>query len=255
MRKMLATDLDGTLVEGFDITDDNIKAVKKLEELGHAIAITTGRPYNGVEFLKSKYDITADYFILLNGALIFDKDLNLMHSEELDLNICDSVIKDFRHRTTGVALETGFTTYIVGKGFENFKVPSMKSIETLVELGDDKISLLCFEFEGKDAAYIKEVCDDINEKYGAYLVAYRNTRYIDLVKVGCSKGNALEMIMKKEIIDASRVYSIGDSWNDLSMFKVAGNSFTFTSSEESLKEHVDYVVDSVSECILNNMVS
>lgn len=63
------------------------------------------------------------------------------------------------------------------------------------------------------------------------------------------------MIMKKEIIDASRVYSIGDSWNDLSMFKVAGNSFTFTSSEESLKEHVDYVVDSVSECILNNMVS
>lgn len=28
MRKMLATDLDGTLVEGFDITDDNIKAVK-----------------------------------------------------------------------------------------------------------------------------------------------------------------------------------------------------------------------------------
>lgn len=255
MKKMLVTDLDGTLVEGFDITEENIKAVKKLEELGHVMTVCTGRPYNGVEFLKSKYDILVDYYILLNGALIFDRELNLIHRKEIPFYICENLISDFKETSTGVALETGFTTYIDNKGFNDLKMPNMKNIDSLNQLKNEKISLVCFEYEDKSVEYIDKICNEINEKYKDTLVAYRCTKYIDVVPLGCSKGGALELIMLKESIEANRTYSIGDSWNDVSMFKVAGNSFTFTHAEDALKKHVNFVVDSVSECVLNNMLA
>ena len=42
---------------------------------------------------------------------------------------------------------------------------------------------------------------------------------------------------------------IGDSYNDLPLFKASDYSFTFHSSPDSLKEEVDDVVSSVSEAI------
>ena len=40
-----------------------------------------------------------------------------------------------------------------------------------------------------------------------------------------------------------------DSWNDVTMFNITKNSFTFHHVEEELKEHASYLVDSVADCI------
>ena len=45
------------------------------------------------------------------------------------------------------------------------------------------------------------------------------------------------------------VYTIGDSWNDVSMFDVTENSFTFDYVEKELKNHANYIVTSVAHCI------
>ena len=50
-------------------------------------------------------------------------------------------------------------------------------------------------------------------------------------------------------ISMDNVYTIGDSFNDVSMFNITKNSFSFPNVEEKLKEHVNFIVDSVSECI------
>lgn len=42
---------------------------------------------------------------------------------------------------------------------------------------------------------------------------------------------------------------IGDSYNDLPLFKASDRSFTFHTSPNSLKEEVNDVVNSVSEAI------
>ena len=50
-------------------------------------------------------------------------------------------------------------------------------------------------------------------------------------------------------LNMDNVYTIGDSWNDDSMFQVTKNSFTFTYAEEELKKKTSHVVETVAQCI------
>ena len=44
-KKILFIDLDGTLLtDTKEITQENLRAIQKATELGHAIVVTTGRP-------------------------------------------------------------------------------------------------------------------------------------------------------------------------------------------------------------------
>ena len=54
---------------------------------------------------------------------------------------------------------------------------------------------------------------------------------IDIVKKGCSKGQG---ILKLEELINDETAGIGDSYNDLEMFKVVDHSFTFKTSHITL---------------------
>ena len=54
--------------------------------------------------------------------------------------------------------------------------------------------------------------------------------------------------MKKHL-NAEEMLGIGDSYNDLPLFKESDRSFTFHSSPEDIKLQVNDVVNSVSEAI------
>ena len=70
---------------------------------------------------------------------------------------------------------------------------------------------------------------------------------IDIVSKGISKGTGVKAIKKH--FNADKMLGIGDSYNDLPLFKASDYSFTFHSSPDSLKEEVNDVVSSVSEAI------
>ena len=54
--------------------------------------------------------------------------------------------------------------------------------------------------------------------------------------------------MKKHL-NVDEMLGIGDSYNDLPLFKASDHSFTFHSSPEDIKLKVNDVVSSVSEAI------
>ena len=83
MRKLLATDLDGTLLKDNKVTEENSKSVYKFEKEENLLVISTGRPYNGIGMLKEENNIIADYYILLNGALIVDSLGNVIEHQDI----------------------------------------------------------------------------------------------------------------------------------------------------------------------------
>lgn len=74
-KKILFIDLDGTLLtDEKEITPENLDAIQKATELGHAVVVTTGRPlYSTVRQLE-KLGLTKPgcYAITSNGALIYN---------------------------------------------------------------------------------------------------------------------------------------------------------------------------------------
>lgn len=74
-KKILFVDLDGTLLDdNKDITVENLEAIQKATEAGHAVVVTTGRPlYSTVYQLEKLHmDKPGCYAITSNGALIYD---------------------------------------------------------------------------------------------------------------------------------------------------------------------------------------
>ena len=247
MKKLLATDLDGTLLKDNKVTKENSESVDKLLKTENLLVISTGRPYNGITMLKEENNINADYYILLNGALILDSLGNKTYQKIIEKHIIKDILNYLIEENLYTSVESGFLTYMLTDRVD-VPYPNKKRVNSIDEINED-LSLISLYHPLKDREEIEDIKNRINEKYGDYVIAYRNDIYIDVVPIGCSKGNALKELIKQEDILEENAYAIGDSWNDISMFEVVKNSFTFHHVEHEIKNYASYLVSSVSECI------
>ena len=245
MKKLLASDLDGTLIFNGKLKEIDVKSVSLLRE-ENIFGISTGRPYNGVSFLKKDYNLEADFYILLNGAFILDKDLNVLKHERISFDVVNEIFLKYNSCYVFGVDEGKETSILFGKNNYTWENTKYKTIEDLKHIDT---SLISIGFLGDSVETTQRVCDEINKDFSNYVTAYRNANFIDVVPSGCSKGKALESVAKIFGIALENVYAIGDSFNDLSMFEFTNNSFTFPHAEKDVQNKAKYMVDSVSECI------
>lgn len=246
MKKLLASDLDGTLVFKNEITEENKNAVKRLNKEEEIFIVSTGRPFNGVEFLEEEFSIKVDYYVLLNGALILNKEKKKIKHEIIERSVVEKILYKHIEEKMKVSVETGYITYLLTDG-DQLPYPNLIKVNDLNEVNEE-ISLISVYCEGYSIEEIEEIKDDINENNRS-VIAYRNSEYIDIVPKGCSKGNGVKFVAKEKEVLEENIYTIGDSWNDVTMFDITENSFTFYGVEAGLKENANYIVKSVAECI------
>lgn len=247
--KLFVTDLDGTLVEGNELKEENLRAIRNLKDNNGILAVATGRPYNGCSFLKDKYDIQVDYFVLLNGGLIIDKDGEVVHHKDISFKLVKDIIASIKEEGVVIAIESGYTTYVIHGEYTELNVCNELTRKELEDIKSERLSLISLYYPKSTTEEVDEICRTINEKYLGEIIAYRNSKFVDVVPIGCSKGEGVRYIMERESIPKEDVYAIGDSWNDISMFNVSGNSFTFSDVEDEIKKEVNNIVKSVAEAI------
>lgn len=247
MRKLLASDLDGTLVLENNLTIENKQAILELNKRNDIFVVSTGRPHNGVTFLEEEHDIKIDYYVLLNGALVLDMNKNTVKHEVISKETVNEIINEYCKEDMSLSVESGYCTYFL-TDIEHLPYSNTEKVNSIDEINEE-LSLISIYIPNYKIEEIERIKNSINEVYGDEVIAYRNSIYIDVVPAGCSKGNGVLYVVEKEEINKDYVYTIGDSWNDISMFEVTNNAFTFHNVEEELKEHVNFIVESVAECV------
>ncbi|MBL4934436.1 HAD family phosphatase [Clostridium sp. YIM B02515] len=250
MKKLFVTDLDGTLLENHvSITEENLDYIKKLKDLKHCFAIATGRAYDHIEALQKQYNLDVDYYILLNGALILDKRGSVINHQTIPMSTIEAIVEEFYNDDWRIYFGTGFKSFKLNFEEGNLVNANNIVIEGIEEIKQENISMFAMNYKKEDTKYVDEMCKKINNKFGDKIIAYRNVSFIDIVPAGCSKGDGVDYIKEKERIPSENTFAIGDSWNDVSMFKSAQHSFTFKRAEKELQSKARYVVDTVAECI------
>lgn len=86
--KLLTSDFDGTLFfyqENPLIRKNNIQAILCFQKQGNLFNICTGRPLEGI-IDPVKDQITFDFYILNNGSLILDKNLNIIYQQQISID-------------------------------------------------------------------------------------------------------------------------------------------------------------------------
>jgi Cof subfamily protein (haloacid dehalogenase superfamily) len=256
--KFLASDLDGTLFRDNKISEKDLDALRRLKASGNKIIISTGRSLKGVNSILKEYPFEYDYLVMCNGGVIMDNRNNIIHEKSIPNKIQNRIISDFYDIGDSlIYYDDGNDTYMienklvdvsgVDADFFNHFSNRVTLEEALSSVSDSQIMSVFNVSQSIEKSEL--VREKLINEYDEYIEAFRNQVFVDIVAKNCSKGNAIMMILEDENKGVDSLYTVGDSMNDISMFRITNNSYTFNSVEELIKPYADNLVDHVFEVI------
>lgn len=238
MKKIFASDLDGTLFFKDGHREGDFKAIKKFQDAGHVFGCCTGRTLEGaLRSFDNFYDL--DFYIASSGAVICNEKREIIYEARVDFETIKEIYEAYKDKVNIV---------FQGRDYYSFKAEEEgirhTHIHDLEAIRNEPLYGLCLFTEQHEILDGIEI--ELKEKY-PQISGHRNVGAIDVVSCECSKGIALRKV--KELFSADMSYGIGDAKNDLPMIREADMGFTFHSSLDVVKKEAQMVVNSVEEAI------
>lgn len=261
--KLIAFDLDGTLLnEERELSDNNIKAIKKILNKNIKIVIATGRPYAGFSrFLKQLGTLgQGNYSITNTGSIIRE-------------NVCDSNIK-----LNAMNLDDYLFIKNLTNNYDNLQVafytddylyidevyPNEAFIydKNILRMESRRVSSYKNEpicrinvMGEKDILdnFQKENLNVLEEKFATM----RNETFsYEILNKNSSKGKALKFLGEYLNIDRNQIMAFGDNVNDIEMIEYAGVSVAMGNGKYDIKSKADYIAkpnseDGVADFLIN----
>jgi hypothetical protein len=251
MIKLIATDVDGTLVKDAspEVYPEIIEMVKELRNQGIIVCIASGRQYSSIEKLFK--DVKDDLiFIADNGAHVKcrGKDLDIVNMNQ---EYIEELIKELRtFEGCEIICEGPGITYIESKNedFINFlKTQYRVDYEQVDDLLDKKDKII------KASIFKRPSIRDIGEGtlvpewQDRLKVTMAGEDWVDFMDKSVDKGNALKFIQKFYGIKPDETMVFGDNNNDIGMLKCATESYAVATAPDVVKEAANHVCPSWKE--------
>ena len=255
MYKLVAIDLDGTLVtDEKELTPKTMKAIKEASQKGVKIMISSGRSFYRLEKYIDALDLRKEnqYTICFNGGMIVENTTKeMIYSKNLDAEEVKELIQ--LGKTLGLPIviysrDTHYTEQVpevMQKNSKNLKGMNLKIVnfnEMNFEEKENYIYKICFI--DKPEIIIekrKEIPKEIMEKYE---ITSSVPEYIEIVKKGIKKSEAIKVVMDKYDIKQNEVMAIGDGENDVEMLSFAGLGIAMENAMDDVKEFANDVTTS-----------
>ena len=249
--KLLVADIDGTLLnDNGELGQESKKLIKELMNEGVAFCLATGRLHSAVTELAKELLLNG-YIISLDGAVIKEY--------KNDKTIFESFIKT-RHVKKAISISNELLINIVLCHASsiyyteyNSVIPSLLSnygalyqqVDSYEKYVSGTLEIVC----SSDVKYsIKQMERSFTFPYSigcstSYFRSKKNENifYLEIRKAGCSKGKALEKLLKHISIKPEQTAVIGDWYNDISMFETDTIKVALANSIPELIRRADHV--------------
>ena len=287
-RRLISTDLDGTIVFNGTISLRDREAMARWRAAGNLLVINTGRSVSALEHVVVPMGLEFDNAILYTGAAIVDEDIRVQCSTALPAGVVEDIL-DFVEGAPGV---TVFTTGLdedlliydtIGSGSE---LLTLFRPATRRELDGREVIGVPMRFTDPEMAARTETY--LHRRWEGQAVGFRNQDFIDVVPASASKGAGLRRLVASlaeppaaEAAGAAgegasngvegadealsggsaglgvgpgtaepvETWSIGDSWNDISMHQAADHSYALPWSPPEVVAQCDGTVSSLADLI------
>lgn len=243
--KLLASDFDNTLLFDNQMKEKDVKKIKEFQKKGHLFGVCTGRSLKGVLLPSQPYHLTYDFYILLSGSLIIDKNLNTIYHKTIPLKTVEDIFHLANHVNASVVYQDEM--YIISST-EDHQYRGVR-IHSFSELDTKEVTSMSFHFKDHEIKKASKLTQIINEQYGHIVTAFQNNQHIDIAAKGCSKGEGIHFIQEYFHLSPQDIHVIGDSWNDLPMIDAVKNSYTFTYAHVDIQNRAKTIVETLTDCI------
>ena len=269
-RRLISTDLDGTIVFNGSIPLRDREAMARWRAAGNLLVINTGRSVSALEHVVVPMGLEFDNAILYTGAAVVDENIRVRRSTALPPGVVEDIL-DFVEGAPGV---TVFTTGLdedlliydtIGSGSE---LLTLFRPATRRELDGREVIGVPMRFTDPEMASRTETY--LHRRWEGQAVGFRNQDFIDVVPASASKGSGLRQLVASlgetpapetsgEAGDAPadgscspepvETWSIGDSWNDISMHQAADHAYALPWSPPEVVAQCDGTVSSLADLI------
>lgn len=268
MIKYIVSDLDGTLFKGhgetiFDISNDNVEAIRKAREFGIHFVVASGRTYLHGKRILELNGYTDDILCTgLNGSIIYDHG-RLVEKKFLSQEVAIRILNELKN-CEDLFLNVQVQDLEEGRAYYYYdRQPSFKYKNECESLGIgiyEEVSMLDFinqhteigkisitSLNKEDSFKLEDILKELfNDTIG---YSRSSDTFLELHHKDSNKANFIKYIMNTYNVSKYEIATVGDSYNDIPMFIQSGASFALESGDNAARAIARYGVKDVAECI------
>lgn len=267
MINCIATDMDGTLLTGEHvISKENKSAIMAAKRQGVEVVVATGRSYLEAKYVLDEAGLECP-IICANGAEIRNSSGEVLFSNPISITETKEIIRVLKEHDIYFELYTDNGTYsndydraiaiildiylssslksnyekslqAAKERFDNGLIELVEDYESVLKDENVKVyKLIAFSFKEEKLQQAKEQLANLE----GVAVSSSGMENLEINSIAAQKGNALEAFVKLHNMNIEEAMAIGDNYNDLSMFKVAGRAVAMGNAPDEIKEQCDAV--------------
>ncbi|MBC8062576.1 MAG: HAD family hydrolase [Clostridiaceae bacterium] len=247
MIKLIASDMDGTLLNDQGIINKNIfTLISTLQKKNIVFVAASGRSYSQLSNDFENAD-NALLFIAHNGALIkYNNQGETLYSCPLDQEAINHVLQLKREFGEEILLSGAEIAHIVNPSEELVRIFNSYGLPALVLNSFHQVKVPTYKISyfvtnGVNPAMLEYLKNNLSSNL-EFVVSGEN--WIDIMNKGTSKGAAIKILQEKFNIDKKNTMVFGDYYNDVTMFKTAYYSYAMKNAPEDVKKHANFIADS-----------
>jgi len=237
MVKLVVSDLDGTLLDAeHRLSTRTLSAVRKLVDQGVQFMLATGRHYQDVSLIAEQLEVEC-CLITSNGARVHNHLGELLYENQMPSHLVERVIE----------LSNGFEVHrnlyqqdkwLVEAPHEELLAIHKTSgfsyqLTDFSKIELDHIDKIYFTAEHKALIELEAV---LKQYLSADLyITFTSPEYLEVMNLGVSKGQALQMLLDQKAIHAAEVMVLGDGMNDKEMLALVGHQVVMANASQSVK--------------------
>ena len=262
--KLIALDLDGTLFNSqSQISAHNIDTIKKANEAGAAVVISTGRPYSGLPFEQLKgsgirFAITTNgsaIYEIESGKCLFEEAMD----EEIILPILDFLLTKDIHMDAFIGGKGYTPVQCVAAGQKLANPPALKHYILNTRVRVDNLPLFIHENQLKvqkmtlnfypegDIFKDREEVRKYLESNPAVTTVSGGYNNLEFTRADVNKGVGLQKMAQLLDIPVAQTMAVGDTENDLAIIRAAGVGVAMGNATAAVKSAADYITTSNDE--------
>ena len=226
--------------------------VRRLVDSGHEVMLATGRGAPITLPVIEKLDITPEYLVCANGAVI------LVRDDDEETGYRRAFVKTFDARDLLISLmeqvpggnfaledEHGFLHFTKGFDYRGVTQSRKVSFDELLTVPATRVIMVSDDHTSEE---FTEIVAKMGMHEASYSVGW--TAWLDITPHGVNKATALEQVRLSLGIEQENVFAIGDGRNDVEMLQWAaehGRSAVMSSAPEEVKGHASEITDELAK--------
>ncbi len=243
--KLVVLDMDGTLLDNdHRVSEANREVIQRLNREGTKVILASGRPYESIHPYVKELGIELP-IIAANGALIkCPRSSEVYYSTGLPINLAKEIVEYGKenHYPISLYLDSEVHTFNESMVKVHWELESLNARVIDTFDGGKEVYKIIYK---NTPQKIEEAFKHLEQIYKEKLYITRSDdTYLDVMNSNASKGKALHQLLGRLHISSHEVLVMGNSFNDIAMFEVAGFAIAMDNSPQEVKDAADFVTKS-----------